>query len=134
MKEIPVKRGGDTLLLVAVALLPTVYGLFKNFQWIGLLIVTGILVFTLLALHSIRYHVDGTDLVIKSIFMQKQRVDTMKIRKIEKTTNLLASPAPSMRGRMEIYFGNDSVVISPANFDSFKNNLAAINPNSEFKS
>jgi hypothetical protein len=40
----------------------------------------------------------------------------------------VSSPAASISGRIQIFFGSDSVIISPKNYEEFKELLLRINP------
>lgn len=74
------------------------------------------LVFASICLFGIRYQ------------MGKTFIDIGAIRKIERTWNLISSPAPSVTGRVEIHYNHHSIVISPKNFNDFKEALLKINP------
>ena len=75
-----------------------------------------------------KYYFENEYLHIKSPF-HNLKIDIQSITKIEKTSNLFSSPAPSIFGRVEVYYQNNSIVISPRNFDEFKNELLKMNPN-----
>lgn len=78
---------------------------------------------------SIKYKIDKEFLYIKNSIFGTTKIDIKEIHKIEKTWNLLSAPAPSIMGRIEIYYKDDSIVISPRDFDELKNELLRINPN-----
>ena len=62
-------------------------------------------------------------------FFFDEKQNGLSHRKNKKTWNLLSAPAPSIMGRIEIYYKDDSIVISPRDFDELKNELLRINPN-----
>ncbi|NML56365.1 PH domain-containing protein [Chryseobacterium cheonjiense] len=41
---------------------------------------------------------------------------------------MISSPAPSIMGRVEIYYQSGSIVISPKDFNDFERDLLAVNP------
>lgn len=82
---------------------------------------------------SIKYKLDQEFFYIKNSIFGTTKIDVKEIYKIEKTWNLISAPAPSVIGRVEIYFKNNSIVISPKNFEEFKNELLKINPNINVK-
>lgn len=86
------------------------------------------LVFASICLFGIRYQMDDKTLVIRNGFFGKTFIDIGAIRKIERTWNLISSPAPSVTGRVEIHYNHHSIVISPKNFNDFKEALLKINP------
>ena len=78
---------------------------------------------------SIRYSIDGHFFIIRNSIFSTTKIDRKDIYKVEKTWNLLSAPAPSISGRVEIYYKNTSIVISPKDFNKLTSELLKINPN-----
>ena len=72
-------------------------------------------------------------LVVKNGIFGEKKIPIKAIYKIEKTWNIIAAPAPAILGRIEIYYGTNSIVISPKNLDEFSDILKELNPNIDFK-
>jgi hypothetical protein len=67
------------------------------------------------------------------MFIVNDRIDISKIRKIEKTSSILSSPALSLDRIAVRYNKFDEVYISPKEKQNFLNDLLQINPNIEVK-
>ena len=132
MKKIPVKYGIDTFIIILLPFLFIISESISNEKFSGILVSFAVLVFVCWVIFGIQYFVDGQFLIIKNSFFGKTKIDINEITKVEKTSNMLSSPAPSLTGRIEIYYGNKSIVISPKFFEEFKNELLRINPNINF--
>ena len=133
MKKIPVKYGIDTFIIILLPFLFIISESISNEKFSGILVSFAVLVFVCWVIFGIQYFVDGQLLIIKNSFFGKTKIDINEITKVEKTSNMLSSPAPSLTGRIEIYYGNKSIVISPKFFEEFKNELLRINPTINFK-
>ena len=133
MKKIPVKYGIDTFIIILLPFLFIISESISNEKFSGILVSFAVLVFVCWVIFGIQYFVDGQYLIIKNSFFGKTKIDINEITKVEKTSNMLSSPAPSLTGRIEIYYGNKSIVISPKFFEEFKNELLRINPDINFK-
>ncbi len=133
MKKIPVKYGIETFIIILLPFLFIISESIPNEKFSGILVSFAVLVFVCWVIFGIQYFVDGQFLIIKNSFFGKMKIDINEITKVEKTSNMLSSPAPSLTGRIEIYYGNKSIVISPKFFEEFKNELLRINPNINFK-
>ena len=132
MKKIPVKYGIDTFIIILLPFLFIISESISNEKFSGILVSFAVLVFVCWVIFGIQYFVDGQFLIIKNSFFGKTKIDINEITKVEKTSNMLSSPAPSLTGRIEIYYENKSIVISPKFFEEFKNELLRINPNINF--
>ncbi|MBN8622783.1 MAG: PH domain-containing protein [Flavobacteriales bacterium] len=132
MKKIPVKYGIDTFIIILLPFLFIISESISNEKFSGILVSFAVLAFVCWMVFGIQYFLDGQFLIIKNIFFGKTKIDINEITKVEKTSNMLSSPAPSLTGRIEIYYGNKSIVISPNFFEEFKNELLRINPNINF--
>ena len=133
MKKIPVKYGIDTFIIILLPFLFIISESISNEKFSGILVSFAVLVFVCWVIFGIQYFVDGQFLIIKNSFFGKTKIDINEITKVEKTSNMLSSPAPSLTGRIEIYYENKSIVISPKYFEEFKNELLRINPTINFK-
>ena len=133
MKKIPVKYGIDTFIIILLPFLFIISESISNEKFSGILVSFAVFAFVCWMIFGIQYFLDGQFLIIKNSFFGKTKIDINEITKVEKTSNMLSSPAPSLTGRIEIYYGNKSIVISPKFFEDFKNELLRINPNINFK-
>lgn len=90
------------------------------------------LIFIIYILLSNRYTIEQKELKIRGGFIS-EKIDINKITKIEKTFNILASPASSL-DRLQINYNNgNTILISPKNKLKFIEELKKINPNIEVK-
>lgn len=128
MKIIPVKYGVEILLVVYGAFFFMVYQYYSEPKPVALIIMALYFIFVTICIFGIRYSIDNHILKINNGFFGSTNIDIRQIKKIEKTWNAIASPAPSLFGRVEIFYGNKSIVISPKNWEEFKQNLLSINP------
>ena len=129
MKNIPVRVGWELLLFVFVVMIFSTYQEILKHNWKALTFL--MIIFGLVSglCFSIKYKLDQEFFYIKNSIFGTTKIDVKDIYKIEKTWNQLSSPAPSIMGRIEIYYKDDSIVISPRDFDELKNELLRINPN-----
>jgi hypothetical protein len=81
---------------------------------------------------GISYRIIGNELIIRNSIFGSTRIPISDIRNVKRTKNPISSPAPSIFGRIEIIYKNGSIIISPKDFDLFKNELLKINPNITF--
>lgn len=131
MKNIPVKIGWELLIPLNLIFIFMIISGFTDEKISA--VVTGfiILVFINYTFFSIRYCIDEQNFLhIKNGIFGTTKIPVNAIYKIEKTWNPLSSPAPSIFGRMEIYWKKyNYIIISPKDFNDFKNELLKINPN-----
>ncbi len=129
MKNIPVKIGWELLLFILIVIIFSTYQEILKLDWRALIL--PIIIFALVSglCFSIKYKLDQEFFYVKNSIFGTTKINVKDIYKIEKTRNLISSPAPSISGRVEIYFKNNSIVISPKNFEEFKNDLLKIKPN-----
>ena len=127
------KKGWDTYLLLLLMLIPIFMGIWQS-DWVAITLGVGLFIFVFVTIFSIRYRMYDDFLYIYSFFFLYKKVEIKRIYKIEKTWNIISSPAPSVMGRVEIYWpAYHSIVISPKDFDYFKQELLQRNPNIEIK-
>ncbi|PZU87810.1 MAG: hypothetical protein DI529_06485 [Chryseobacterium sp.] len=129
MKNIPVRIGWELFLFILIVMFFTSYQQLMNQNWKALtspIIISGLI---LVLCFSIKYKLDSEFFYVKNSIFGTTKINVKEISKIEKTWNPISSPAPSIIGRVEIYYGNNNIIISPKNFEEFKNELLKINPN-----
>ena len=124
-----------------IALIVAVCGwpLFLSPDWVTALILAACIVICIIPFFSIRYEVDGEDLVVYQFF-KPSRFPIMKIGVIEPTKSLLSAPATSLTRRIAISFTDRKVlksampiIISPADTGKFINTFVSINPEIKVK-
>ncbi len=98
--------------------------------WGGVIILLAVKALILSLLLRTYYEIENQTLKIVCGFIYSQKIDIMKIRKIEKTNSPISSPALSVRHRIEIFYNTyDSVIISPERQAEFIETLKLINKN-----
>lgn len=117
--------------------IPLVYPIFMSVtsivegEWLGWLLLVGIVLFIWLISWSTRYIIDGNQLIVKCLFVVNDTIEITKIRKIEKTNSVLSSPALSL-DRIAIRYNKfDEVYLSPKERQLFIDELVAIHPEIE---
>ena len=111
---------------------PLIPAFFNTANWKGttllLVILSVVFGFVIHLFHNTTYTVHEETLHIKSGFFRYPSIAIKDIKKIEKTNNLIASPAASF-DRIEIYYGKfDSIVLSPKDKQKFVAALQKVNP------
>lgn len=119
--------------------LPLLYPLFLSItsiiegKWFGYLIFISILLLVVFISKSTKYIINENLLTIKSLFVVNTKIDISTIRKIEKTSSILSSPALSL-DRIAIRYNKfDEIYISPKEKQLFIDEMLKINPNIEIK-
>ena len=134
MIRIPVKIGWELPTILLVVFAPLIYSAINDEVWLAVGISIFISIFIALVVLGIRYAMDDEFLYIKYFPFITKKIEIKNIYKIEKTWNLISSPAPSISGRVEIYWpAYNSIVISPKDFEFFKQEILKRNPNIEVK-
>ena len=125
---------GSTWGLIAVILTVCLWPVFLDASWLMVLFLLLCAALCLIPFLSIRYEIDGNDLVVYA-FWRPSRFPISKIKEIKHTKSLLSAPATSLTKRIAIYFTDKKVmkgtlplIISPANQDVFFEVLHSINP------
>lgn len=129
MKNIPVKIGWELVIPILLIIAVSNFSAIKSESWKALIAPVLILGFVLVVIFGIRYRIDSQKLYIQNSIFGTTKINIDEISRIEKTWNPLSSPAPSIFGRVQIYYNNGSIIISPKNYEEFKNELLKINPN-----
>ncbi len=96
--------------------------------YLGIVLIITIIIFSS---KTTRYIINDTQLVIKCMFIVNEKIDIEKIRKIEKTSSILSSPALSMDRIAVKYNKFDEIYISPKEKQLFVDELLLINPTIE---
>lgn len=128
MKNIPVRIGWELFIPIFCIILFPVISEAKNNNWEIVLVPSAVIGVILFLVFTIRYRMDAEYLHIKNSVFGTTKIKIKDIYKIEKTSNMISSPAPAILGRIEIYYQSGSIVISPKDFDNFKQELLAVNP------
>lgn len=133
MKKYKTRIGIENLILLALICILNLYLLFElnteNFLlfFVLILILFCPIIITWIALKSTTYTITENYLLIQSSFFYKKELQIKDIKKIEKVTNIIKSPAGSIK-RLELFYGKyESVMISPQNEDQFLKDLLEIN-------
>ena len=133
--SIPPKIGWEILIPLNLFLLGSFYQAFMLPEKTAPLLVLG---FTLICINAIfftiTYSIDSTDFYIQNSVFGTTQIKIKDIQKIEKTSSILSAPAPSIFGRIEIFYSGGSIVISPKNYDDFVSKLIKISPKIEVQS
>lgn len=130
MKKYKSKIGWGIVALIAL-ILGTEIAIFTfNKQWNGLIILLPVTIFIAYVFLSIHYLIGENDLIVKSAFGMKTTLNINSIKKIKETNNPISSPATSL-DRIEVFYGKQSVIISPKRKTEFINHLLSINPKIE---
>ena len=127
--KIPTKIGWELVIPLNALLLFALNDIIQYNKWEGLWIMIPVVLFVNYTFFSIKYLIIGKHLLIKGGVLGTKKIPIENITKIEKTGNLISSPAPSIFGRIEIYYDKQSIVISPKDFNFFKKEILQINPN-----
>ncbi len=128
MKKYPSKISyGLPFFILAVLIGTTIPTIFKP-VWIGLLINTVVLLFTLHLFLNTYYVIDGEFLIVKSGMMFNKKVDINSVKNIKETKTIISAPALSF-DRLEVNWGKyTGIVISPKDKKRFIDHMTRINP------
>lgn len=116
-----------------------VYPIFRSFEsiltgeWIGYLLLALIVLFIVFVSKTTRYIINENQLIVKCMFIVNERIEINKIRKIEKTSSILSSPALLIDRIAVRYNKFDEVYISPKEKQLFVEELLKINPEIEVR-
>lgn len=124
---------GFTVAVIAFAAL-ICFGLpLLDFDWISFSICVIAFLLIFIPFFSIYYVIDGDMLFVHYCYISN-RYPISEIREIKPTKSIISAPAPSLSGRIAIYFNRKAIkssmplVISPAECREFINRLTEINP------
>ncbi len=102
-------------------------------KWIGFVGLAFVLGVVLFISKTTRYILNENQLIVKCMWIVNEKIDISKIRKIEKTSSILSSPALSLDRIALKYNKFDEVYISPKERKDFIEELLKRNPNIEVK-
>lgn len=128
MKNIPVRIGWELFIPVFCIIFFPVISEIRNNNWEIVFVPFAVIAVILFLIYTIRYQLDSDFLYVKNSIFGTTKISIKDIYKIEKTWNMISSPAPSIMGRVEIYYQSGSIVISPKDFNDFERDLLAVNP------
>ena len=131
--NIPVKIGWELLVFLFVPSFIIIRAAILNPELKTIVFAFLFISFLAVCIFGIKYKIKGKRLVVSNGIFGKTKININEISKIEKTSNLLSSPAPSLFERIEIYYDDRSIVISPKYFEDYKCAMLEINPNIEIK-
>jgi uncharacterized membrane protein YdbT with pleckstrin-like domain len=132
-KKISVKIGLEILVILGIPLIFMIMNVISEPKIPAIIITIFYFLFVFLTVFGIKYSIQNEFLVVKNGIFGEKKIPIKAIYKIEKTWNIIAAPAPAILGRIEIYYGTNSIVISPKNLDEFSDILKELNPNIDFK-
>ena len=98
--------------MLALTILPLTPLLYAGIPVEIFLIIVAVLCFCVAMMLSYKYVIDGKYLIVKSGFFFSQKFLIENLRKITPTRTILSAPAASL-DRLELDFGDVSVVVSP---------------------
>ena len=124
-------RSRISVLLIGFILaifIPCTIPIFKEMIISGLYIMGGVLVFSLFILCGMRYIISGDKLYVKISVIPFGSIRISDIVSVERSYNILSSPAASLK-RLQIRGANFSYfLISPVREQEFIKDLKAVNP------
>ena len=133
MKKFKSKIGMEFTIPLGGILIFTLISVITAKAWIGLVIVSLVIIFVTHLFATTEYTISNQNLNVKSGFIINQNINISSIRKLTETNNLLSSPATSI-DRIEILYNKfDTILVSPKDKTKFITNLTEINKNIEVK-
>lgn len=133
MKTFTSKIGLEIVIPLLLILGWSYYDKLQHPKWISIASLALVVGFIVYVFTSIKYTIIGTKLNVRGGFMVNTDIYINSIQKIEKTFNILASPAASL-DRIEIKYSNgQTILLSPKYKKEFVEELLKINPNIEVK-
>ncbi|MEE9364894.1 MAG: PH domain-containing protein [Cellulophaga sp.] len=130
MKRYNSKIGIGILLFLITVFGGTTIFLIYSQAWSGIAINAVTIIFITYLYLNTYYTIIGAQLFVKSGFLVNETIEISAITKITKTKNLISSPALSL-DRLEVFYSNSTVIISPKDKLEFINHLQKINPDIE---
>jgi hypothetical protein len=131
MEKYKSKFGLEIVLFIGIILGFVSIQLVMHHAWPGLIVIAGVILFSIYLFSSICYIIDDKNLIINCGFSIKMKIQINRITKIKETYNPLSSPAASIN-RLAIYYNKAGyILISPKEKIKFINRLIEINPNIE---
>ena len=132
MKKVyPSKIGVWLVLILITATVPVFYAAFSKQEYGGLPVLIIVTIFVIHLIATTRYTIDGTTLRVQSGFIVNKKISITTISKVGETYNPISSPAASL-DRLQIYYSDGTVIISPKDKAGFISHLHAVNPDIVF--
>ena len=133
MKKVyPSKIGVWLVVILVMATVPGVYGAVAKHEYAGLPVLVIVTIFVMHLIATTRYTIKGPVLRVQSGFIINKKIDITTIYSIVETNNPISSPAASL-DRLQVYYDDGSVIISPKDKSGFIAHLQAVNPKIVFK-
>lgn len=125
------KAGPELLLPVFTILTAVLLIMIYSGAWVGIVIVSAVLIFVTHIFLFTNYTIDGQRLMIRCGFLYRKSIDIPTILKIRETRNPISAPATSL-DRLELKQPSGSVIISPLKKSAFIQHLQTINPDIQY--
>lgn len=119
----------DTWLIVLLTIVfgSLIFVAFSSKDWVLSLILLPLISLMIYMFSTLRYIIDGDFLNIKFGFFTHSKININDIRSIEKSNNLLSSPASSLDRLSIKYKKYDEVLVSPKEKQDFIKDLLSVN-------
>ena len=132
MKKVFSSKIGVWLVLILItATVPGFYDAIAKQDYDGLPVLIIVTIFVVNLIATTRYTIHGTILGVQSGFIINKKVSITTISKVVETYNPISSPAASL-DRLQLYYNNGTVIISPKDKAGFIGHLQSVNPNIVF--
>lgn len=131
--KIPVKIGLEIIVILGTPLIFMIMNVISEPNLFAIILTILFFLIISLTIFGIKYSIQDEYLVIKNGIFGEKKIPIKTIFKIEKTWNIIAAPAPAILGRIEIFYGQKSIVISPKNIGEFTKILKEINAKIDIK-
>ena len=133
MKKFKSKLGLEFMIPIFGILTFVLFTLIIAKAWIGIGIISVVILFILHLLLNTEYLITGENLNIKSGFLVNENININSIKKLSETNDIISSPAASI-DRIEILYNKfDIILVSPKDKNEFIESLTEINKNIEVK-
>lgn len=132
MTKIPVKYGLELIIFMNSIFLFSFYEAKKDPNTLGIIVLIFTAILANYLILSIKYSVDHYKFYIKYGIFATTTIELKDIKRIEKTKSWISSPAPTIFGRVKVISTFQDIIISPADYQEFKNIILKRNPNIEF--
>ena len=131
MKTYRTRVSVGLLLLIAAICIPCAIAALVAHDIMRTIMIIAVVAVIIGLLFSIKYVIDGETLRVYYLPWCHTDIDIKTITKMERSHNLISSPAASLK-RLKISYGKwDSVLVSPRNEDDFIDTVNKIRHNSD---
>ena len=133
MKKFKSKLGLEFIIPIFGILLFALFNVITAKAWIGIVIISIVLLFILYLVLTTEYIISGENLNVRSGFLINENININSIKKLSETNNIMSSPAVSI-DRIEILYNkSDVILVSPKDKIEFIESLTEMNKNIEVK-